>query len=323
MRLFTLSLLLLLSCGLYAQEPASYKAETALLLKSYREDAYAAFVNTYSDDMRAHLPLEKTEAFFKGIKQAYGDMKALEFVGMKEGMAIYKVVFGNGKLSAKFAIDGNGKLAGMLFEPWMTREYPILVRNKTKLALPFTGEWFVVWGGDTKAQNQHADTRQQKYAFDLVMVDDKFDTHGGDGTKNEDYFAFGKEILAPCDAVVTDVVDGVRDNIPGEMNTMFVPGNWVQLKTVNNEYLFFAHFKQYSIKVKPGDKLKKGAVLGLCGNSGNSSEPHLHFHIQNTDDYANATGAKTYFDNVTVTDMTSGVTHKQDYSPVQNDRIKN
>ena len=57
-------------------------------------------------------------------------------------------------------------------------------------------------------------------------------------------------------------------------------------------FLFFAHFKQNSIRVKQGQIIKQGELLGLCGNSGNSSEPHLHFHIQNVENMNIATGVK-------------------------------
>jgi murein DD-endopeptidase MepM/ murein hydrolase activator NlpD len=82
--------------------------------------------------------------------------------------------------------------------------------------------------------------------------------------------------------------------------------------------LFFAHFKQHSIVVKQGQKVTQGQLLGLCGNSGNSSEPHLHFHIQNVEDINIATGVKCYFDIIQVNGQT-----KNDYSPIQKDKIKN
>jgi murein DD-endopeptidase MepM/ murein hydrolase activator NlpD len=87
------------------------------------------------------------------------------------------------------------------------------------------------------------------------------------------------------------VVDGVKDN---------VPGNTVILKTANNKYLLFAHLKQHSIVVKQSQKVKQGQLLGLCGNSGYSSEPHLHFHIQNVDDITAVTGVKCFFSSILV-----------------------
>jgi len=100
------------------------------------------------------------------------------------------------------------------------------------------------------------------------------------------------------------------------MNPVYIPGNTVIVRTRNNEYLFFAHFKKHSIKVKEGDTVKQGQLLGLCGNSGNSSEPHLHFHIQNGKDMNTATGVKCYFDEF----MVNGEL-KKDYSPIKGERI--
>jgi murein DD-endopeptidase MepM/ murein hydrolase activator NlpD len=96
------------------------------------------------------------------------------------------------------------------------------------------------------------------------------------------------------------------------------PGNTVIIKTSNNEYLFFAHFKRHSIKVKQGQKIQLGDLLGLCGNSGNTAEPHLHFHIQNVEDMGIATGAKAYFERILV----NGELVKE-HSPVKSEKVKN
>lgn len=102
------------------------------------------------------------------------------------------------------------------------------------------------------------------------------------------------------------------------MNPIYVPGNTVVIKTKSNEYLFFAHFKKHSIRVKEGEEVKKGQLLGLCGNSGNSSEPHLHFHIQNTDDMTTGSGAKCFFERILVNGEV-----KTNHSPVKGEKVKN
>ena len=186
-----------------------------------------------------------------------------------------------------------------------------------KYFLPFKGEWTVFWGGDTKELNYHVESQAQKNAFDIIITDGNGSTHKSDGKTNEDYYAFGKEIFAPCDGEIVLVVDGVKDNKVGEMNTFNVGGNMAILRTVQNEYLVFCHFKHQSLKVNEGQKIKQGQLLGLCGNSGNSSEPHLHFHIQNVEDMNNATGIKCYFDKL----MVNGII-KTDYSPIKGDKIK-
>jgi len=184
--------------------------------------------------------------------------------------------------------------------------------------LPFKGEWSVTWGGDTKEQNYHVESVAQKNAFDILIKDEQGSTHKGSGEANEDYYAFGKELYAPCDGEVVLVVDGVKDNIPGVLNPIYIPGNTVIIKTANGEFAFFAHFKQNSISVKQGQKIVTGELLGLCGNSGNSSEPHLHFHLQNVEDMTKATGAKCYFDKLKVNGSL-----KSDYSPVKGEKISN
>ena len=76
--------------------------------------------------------------------------------------------------------------------------------------LPFRGSWFVYWGGDTKQLNIHHGDTAENYALDLVILDDKGSRHKGSGHKNEDYYAFGQDILAPADGVVIEAVDGHR-----------------------------------------------------------------------------------------------------------------
>jgi murein DD-endopeptidase MepM/ murein hydrolase activator NlpD len=171
--------------------------------------------------------------------------------------------------------------------------------------------------GDTKELNYHVESVAQKNAFDILIRDSSGLTHKGVGQKNEDYYAFGKELYAPCDGEVVLVVDGVKDNVPGTLNPVYIPGNTVIIKATNGEYAFLAHFKQHTIIVKQGQKVKAGELLGLCGNSGNSSEPHLHFHLQNVEDMNIAVGAKCYFDQIKVNgDL------KIDYSPIKGDKIE-
>lgn len=205
-----------------------------------------------------------------------------------------------------------------MVKPYVTENLPELKRNSSKLILPFKEEWTVFWGGDTKEQNYHVAYKSQKNAFDLVITNSAGKSYKTDGKNNEDYYAFGKDLIAPTSGEVVLVVDGVKDNKPGVTNPNYVPGNTVIIKTSNNEYLFFAHFKQHSIKVKQGQKVQQGDVLGLCGNSGNTTEPHLHFHIQNVEDMSIATGAKAYFEEILV----NGKLVKE-HSPVKFEKVKN
>lgn len=142
----------------------------------------------------------------------------------------------------------------------------------------------------------------------------------GDGRKNEDYFAYGKEIMAPAAAVVTDVIDGVRDNRPGSMNPYSALGNTVILRLAEDQYAVLAHLKPGSIRVNPGARVAAGDTLGLCGNSGNSSEAHLHFHLQQTPVVQDGMGIKSFFHSVKV--ERDGKTETlPEYSPVRGDTL--
>lgn len=295
------------------------KTLTDKFIDLYNQKLYDSVFNLFSAEMKAALPLDKTIEFFSNLQSQAGAIEKYEFKKMKQSYFQYKTKFTNTVFMLSISEDASGKINGLFVAPYSEEEdKPILPRNISKMALPFSGEWFVFWGGDTKEQNYHVSTKSQKNAFDIMMMGGNGKSYKTDGRANDDYYAFGQSLTAPCDGEVVLAVDGVKDNIPGEMNTMFVTGNTVVIKTVNNEYLLFAHFKQYSIKVKQGDKVKQGQLLGLCGNSGNSSEPHLHFHIQNKENMTDATGIKCYFDKILV----NGV-EKSDYSPVKGERIKN
>ncbi len=301
------------------EETKPYQEAAQEFEKHYNNSAYDSIFEMYGVGMKGALPLDRSTDFFKGLFTQVGKITKREFSRYENGTyAVYKTHFERAILGLNISVDNEGKINGLFIKPFEEKiNLPIPERNKTKLILPFNEEWTVVWGGDTKELNYHVESQSQKNAFDFIIKKEG-KSYKTDGQKNEDYYAFGKEIFAPCDGEVVLSVDGVKDNKVGEMNTMFVPGNTVIIKTANNEYLFFAHFKQNSIKVKDGQKVKQGEVLGLCGNSGNSSEPHLHFHIQNTENSEQATGIKCYFDKILVDGK-----EKSDYSPIQNEVIEN
>jgi len=269
--------------------------------------------------MKTALPIEQTVDFFKGLKNQAGNITNREFIKYEHGtFASYKTTFERALFALNISLDKNSKINGLFVKPFKESNLPKLIRNQTKLILPFTGEWTVLWGGDTKELNYHVEVEAQNGAFDIIITDENGKSYKNNGDNNEDYHAFGKELIVHCDAEVVLVVDGIKDNKPGEFNSYYIIGNTVILKTNNDEYLLFAHFKQNSIVVKQGENVKQGELLGLCGNSGNSSEPHLHFHIQNVEDINQATGAKSYFEEIYVNGEL-----KKDYSPIKNEKIKN
>ena len=157
-----------------------------------------------------------------------------------------------------------------------------------------------------------------KGAFDFSKKDSSGKSYRNQGKNNEDFYAFGQEVIAPCQATVVKVIDGIEDNSVRRPNAVHTYGNTIVLKTAQEEFLLLAHLKNQSIIVTEGQMVNQGDPMARCGNSGYSMEPHLHFIVQNVADLFHPTGAKCYFDNVMVNGRV-----KQDYSPVQGEQITN
>ncbi|BES73793.1 hypothetical protein RE428_48110 [Marinobacter nanhaiticus D15-8W] len=189
---------------------------------------------------------------------------------------------GRGPVIVQWTVTDDQKVAGFFIRPASTAPSPYLdYQTQASLQLPFEGEWMALWGGREIASNYHARAIDQRFAYDFVKTRNGSSFHG-EGTSNTDYYCFGQPILAPAAGSVVAVENDVADNRPGIMNPLRPMGNHIILDHGNQEYSFLAHFKQDSVEVNQGEQVAAGDVLGLCGNSGNSSEPHLHYHLQNT-----------------------------------------
>ncbi|PSP94917.1 peptidase M23 [Halobacteriales archaeon QS_4_62_28] len=177
---------------------------------------------------------------------------------------------------------------------------------ETTLTLPFDGEWSTVNGGVTKHTSHSWGIVSQRYAYDFVRTDDDGDTYDGDGDDLTDYYAFGVPIRAPADGTVVATKDSLRDYPrPGtglvEWRTWDITGNHVVIRHEDGEYSLLAHLKRDSVTVGPGDEVERGQVVAACGNSGISTEPHLHFQIQDRQNFWFAAGLVPRFADTAIT----------------------
>ncbi|MFC0512820.1 urea transporter [Mucilaginibacter angelicae] len=147
-----------------------------------------------------------------------------------------------------------------------------------KLSLPFMGYWTVSQGYNGAITHKG----EWGQALDFVITDDEQKTFQYPGTLPEHFYCFNKPVLACGDGIVELVVNHVEDNDIGEENLQENWGNTVVIRHAAGLYSKLSHLKKNSIKVKPGDSVKQGDLLGFCGNSGRSPEPHLHFQLQAT-----------------------------------------
>jgi len=312
-------LVFLIGCSSVQNIEMNYATATNSFVGNYNSEKYEQIFTAFTDEMKTALPLNDTINFFSSLHSQFGKITEYELIRTIQELSYsYKMVFERNVFTVNISFDTQFSISGLFVTVFEENDYPIIDRNITKLILPFYDEWTVIWGGDTKEQNYHIDNIAQKKSFDFVITDNNGRTFKNNGAANEDYYAFGKEIIAPCNGIVVLAVDGIKDNIPGKMNPYFATGNTVIMRTENNEYIVFAHFKQNSVMVSEGQQVRQRDILGLCGNSGNSSEAHLHLHMQNTEDMNIATGIKSYFEAIIVNGKQTS-----DYSPIQNDKVRN
>jgi hypothetical protein len=106
--------------------------------------------------------------------------------------------------------------------------------------------------------------------------------YSGSGDYPKDYYCYDKNVTAPAEGIVVEVIDGIEDNIIGEVNLLHNWGNSVVIKHTEYLYSQLSHLKKGTFKVKKGDYVQQGDALARCGNSGRSPYPHLHFQLQAT-----------------------------------------
>lgn len=161
-----------------------------------------------------------------------------------------------------------------LAEHWATAlRFPGTLRT---LAPPFSGSWTVWQGHDGPWTHQGP----WRHALDFLVCDATGSTHVNDGAHLDDYLAFQRPVLAPVSGQVVAVVDGLPDNPPGGGDPAHPWGNLVVIHDARGFFVELSHFACGTLRVAAGAWVERGQVLGLCGNSGHSPQPHLHVQVQ-------------------------------------------
>jgi hypothetical protein len=160
------------------------------------------------------------------------------------------------------------------------------------LTAPFRGEWLVVNGGPSTLINIHYGHSNQRDALDLErLVNGKERT--GDRQKWTSYPSWGETLYAPADGKIAKAVNDLDDNPVGHADGEHVAGNHVVIDMGNGRFVMMAHLQKGSVLVTEGDAVRVGQSIAKCGNSGNTSHPHLHLQVQNKPDFS-APDLKTY-----------------------------
>lgn len=156
--------------------------------------------------------------------------------------------------------------------------------SEVQFRLPLDGPVTVWWGGPTREVNYHVFAPPERWAYDLLLAEDQR-TFRGDGSALSDYYTYGRPVLAPAAGTVLAAHDGVPDTPIGERGGWRNPcGNHVVIGVGSGEFLFLCHLQPGSVSVVAGESVVSGQPLGRAGNSGRSSQPHVHVHLQTTMD---------------------------------------
>lgn len=189
-----------------------------------------------------------------------------------------------------------------------------------ELVLPFRGRWLVRNSPARRVPSHGVDLLGQRYAIDFVGVDDRHRTAPMRDWRTflateppERFFAFGRPILAPADGVVAEIHDGERDHEARRSQLALVPyalgqasrlrqgveavaGNYVIIALRDSAaFVALVHLKAGSIRVSEGEQVVVGQQLAECGNSGNSTQPHVHVQAMDSADLSMAQGLPITF----------------------------
>jgi hypothetical protein len=205
-------------------------------------------------------------------------------------------------LDVFIVVDSAGTLQGLTVRPQQSAQAApsqfLEYQTKTPLRLPFDGDWYVFWGGRTVEQNYHAANASQRFAYDILVIRDGR-SHDGDGSRLEQYYCWDQPILAPGAGTVATAVDSLPDQQIGQRDQVNLAGNHVIIDHGNGEFSLLAHLRRGTVSVRMGDRVEQGQPIGRCGNSGNTTEPHLHYHLQNGPVFGQAAGLPAQFNGYT------------------------
>jgi Peptidase family M23 len=192
---------------------------------------------------------------------------------------------------------------------------------QNKYIFPLRGVWYAGWGASFHTGHRWA--IPEEFALDIAKIGESGLSHKADGTRFDDYYAYGADVLAAADGRVTKVANDQQEDPSamqrpdetqeaysarlqkeqGERITKGLPaitGNYVMIDHGKNEYSLYAHLQPGSVAVRVGDQVKAGDVIGKLGSSGNSTEPHLHFHVCDKSDPLMCAGIPVNFSNITI-----------------------
>ncbi len=201
---------------------------------------------------------------------------------------------------------------------------------KNEYTLPVRGRWYIA--ASSSSRSHHRIRPAHEFALDLIKIGGDGSSFGTDGTRPEDYFAFGEEVYAAAAGIVVRAVSDIPETeMPrkGESRRDFAirvldamwekdpsgriaEGNQVVIQHAGGEHSVYVHLKLGSVRVEPGDRVEQGQVIGQVGISGDGFQPHLHFQVNDGPRPQFSRGLPVHFTNVRPIPFSSTIDMKAD-----------
>jgi murein DD-endopeptidase MepM/ murein hydrolase activator NlpD len=144
--------------------------------------------------------------------------------------------------------------------------------------LPLNGVWYV--SAEHGYVDHHKRSAIEAFAYDFLQIGANGRSYQRDGARNTDYFAYGEKVVAAGGGVVAAVRGDIPENVPGTINPENPGGNFVVIDHGQDQFSYYGNLRNIAVKV--GARVEAGDTIGEVGNSGDSREPHLHFHVMNS-----------------------------------------
>lgn len=247
----------------------------------YNKGDLAAFTKDFSDSLKAKWDNKAFKVYYMHLRMGWGQILSLGQPAAQEAdVFTIQVIMEKAESTMTLALNKEGKVTR-----YELTENKGINFSKPGLAsvffrFPFEGIWKVQEGGDTAELNLHHASIAEAFAMDFIRQSDEGGAMISKQGSNAEDPSHGQIIHSPVSGTVTQVLDTVSENAPGQPNAFLPDGNFLTLNYARGEYAVFSHLKEKSCLVKLEADVVPGQPLALSGNSGDTPRPVVTFNVR-------------------------------------------
>jgi hypothetical protein len=260
--------LLLFAASLLAQVPADPLPAIETLREGFNKGDYTIFSKEFSPELKARFDEKMAGQFFKNANIGWGHW---DTTGAPEPVSDREVRvrcgFEKARADLTVAFTAEGKIDRYAFKPIEEADFANPPAASVFFRFPLQGEWTVL-------RSERQSPPAKAFALDLVRT-----LPAGNDEAGAQALTAGQAILAPVGGTVAQVLDGIPENAPGQVNAMAPDGNALAIRYAKDEFLSLSHLQPGSFAVKASQKVEPGQALAKAGNSGDCPHPMVTLNV--------------------------------------------